>query len=109
MTINLSQVVQVNPSVLAAAGNAIDLNGVLLSQDTSIPNNQLLSFSNATDIGNYFGLSSPEYQLALTYFQGPVNKTRTPGQLYYARYNEAAAPAWLRGLSLASIDRKSVV
>ena len=35
------------------------------------PDNQVLVFTNATAVGNYYGASSYEYTMAQTYFTGP--------------------------------------
>src|SRR6516164_2984244 len=41
------------------------------------PDNQVLNFSNATAVGNYYGASSYEYKMALTYFTGPYASSAT--------------------------------
>ena len=41
------------------------------------PDNQVLVFSNATEVGNYYGSSSYEYKEALTYFTGPYASSAT--------------------------------
>jgi len=41
------------------------------------PDNQVLNFSNATAVGNYYGSSSYEYKMALTYFTGPYASSAT--------------------------------
>ena len=41
------------------------------------PDNQVLVFSNATAVGNYYGASSYEYKEALTYFTGPYASSAT--------------------------------
>lgn len=104
MTIPVNQIVQVLPGVLAAAGSAVDLNGLGVSQSTELPNGQLVGFANTAAVGAYFGLSSTEYQFALVYFTGTDQATRTPGLLYFARYNSVAAAAFLRGGSMANVS-----
>ena len=49
-TIPISQIVSVNPSVLQAAGAAIDLNGLLLTQSTAVPIGTLRGFASAEDV-----------------------------------------------------------
>lgn len=108
MSIPASQLVQVNPGVLAAAGSAIDLNGLILTQSSYPPIGSMLSFSTAADVGAYFGLTSAEYEAALIYFAGPNNATATPGLLYFSQYPAAAVPAYLRSakqtLTLAQLN-----
>ena len=41
------------------------------------PDNQVLVFSNATAVGNYYGSSSYEYKMAQTYFTGPYASSAT--------------------------------
>src|SRR6185312_5655348 len=96
MTIPASSIVRVNPGVLAAAGVAIDLNGLILMHDTAVPVGTVQPFSSADDVGAFFGLSSEEYEVALIYFAGPENATKTPGQLYFAQYPDADVAAYLR-------------
>lgn len=103
MTIPISQIVQVNPGVLAAAGSAVDLNGVILTQATDVPIGTVQQFALAADVGTYFGNTSPEYAMAQIYFSGFINCTRTPGKLYFAQYPAAAVAGYLRGASLASM------
>ena len=41
------------------------------------PDNQVLVFTNATAVGNYYGASSYEYTMAQTYFTGPYRSSAT--------------------------------
>lgn len=96
MAIPISKDVKINPGVLAAAGNAVDLNGLLLTTSTYVPQGAVLSFSSAADVGAYFGGESDEYTMATMYFQGYNNATKTPGKLLFSRFNRAPVAAWLR-------------
>lgn len=103
MTIPVSQIVQVNPGVLAAAGSAVDLNGLILTNSSRAPVGSVPSFATALDVGNYFGPSSDEYSAAQIYFSGPDNATVSPGLLYFAQYPSADVGAYLRGGSMAAV------
>lgn len=103
MSIPASDIVQVNPSVLSAGGSALALNGIILTQNVRVPIGTVKSFSNAADVGTFFGLTSQEYQWALFYFKGRNNATVVPAQLMFVQYPEVAVAAWLRGGSLASM------
>lgn len=103
MAIPASRIANVIPSVLSAAGSALDLNGLILSENSAVPVGSVLPFTAASDVGAFFGLTSPEYQMAEIYFAGPVNATVTPGKLYFAGYQSAASPGWLRGGSLSAM------
>lgn len=103
MSISLNKISQVTAEVLAAGNGGTTANGVLLSENAEIPLGVLLSFGNATDVGSYCGLTSVEYEAALVYFGGIDGMTQKPGTLYLMGYNAAAAAAYLRGGSLASL------
>jgi hypothetical protein len=102
-TIPFSEVVQINPGVLSAGGAAIDLNGVMLTQNSIAPYGQILQFANAAGVISYFGATSVEAQLAAIYFNGYTNCTAKPGILYMFRYPETAIAAFLSGGSLAGM------
>ncbi|WP_277963899.1 DUF3383 domain-containing protein [Pseudomonas sp. RIT-To-2] len=103
MTIPVSQIVQVNPGVLSAAGAAVDINGLILTQSGYVPIGTVPSFASADDVGTYFGDSSTEKALADIYFDGFDNCTKTPGSLFFAQYPAAPVAAYLRSGSLASM------
>lgn len=102
-TIPFSQVVQVVPSVLSANGEAVDLNGLVLTQNAEAPYGAILQFATASDVQAYFGATSVEADIANVYFRGYENGTQLPGNLMMTRYPETAIAGWLRGGSLASI------
>ena len=103
-TIPVSQIVQVNPGVLTAAANALNLNGLILTQNTIVPIGAPVAFNTLAAVGSYFGLTSTEYQMASIYFAGFQNCTVLPALLYFAQYNSGAAvAAYLRGGSLLSV------
>jgi len=103
MAIPASRIANVIPSVLAAAGSALDLNGLILSENASIPSGALLPFANAADVGAFFGLTSTEYLMSQIYFEGQNGATTTPGKLYFGAYSETPTAAFLRSGSLASM------
>jgi hypothetical protein len=50
---------------------------LFIENSDATPDNQVLVFSNATAVGNYYGSSSDEYKMALTYFTGPYASSAT--------------------------------
>ena len=102
-TIPFSQVVQVVPSVLSANGIAVDLNGLVLTQNALAPYGTVLNFADAADVQSYFGAGSNEATVANIYFNGYQNGTQLPGSLLMTRYPEVAIPGWLRSGSMASV------
>ena len=102
-SIPASQLVSVIPGVLGAGGNALSLNSVFLTQDTSIPLGTVMPFATAADVSAWFGPNSAEAQYAAIYFSGFIGANTLPGTLYFAQYNTAAVGAYLRGGSVAGL------
>lgn len=96
-TIPAKDIVSVVPGVLPAGGSALDMIGLFLTTSTRAPIGQVLAFANDTDVGDYFGVSSDEKNLATIYFNGFDNSHKKPGSLLFAQYPQAAVAAWLRG------------
>lgn len=107
-TIPASQLVKINPGVLAAAGSLAALLGLMLTTTTAVPVGQPMSFATAADVGSFFGLSSNEYKAAQVYFAGPTNATKAASALLFAQYPSADVAAYLRGgaLTLTLADLK---
>jgi hypothetical protein len=108
-TIPASDLVTVNPAVLAAGGDAIDLNGLLLTQSTRVPVGAPTSFGGAAPVGAFFGLASAEKAFADIYFAGSDNSNVKPGAMLAAQYPTVAVAAYLRGaatgLALAAVQQ----
>jgi hypothetical protein len=102
-TIPFSKVVSVVPSVLSAGGIAVDLNGLMLTQNAYAPYNTILQFADAAGVSSYFGATSTEATLATNYFNSYSISTQLPGNLLMTRYPQVAIAAWLRGGSLANV------
>jgi len=103
-TIPFSEVVNVVPSVLSAGGIAVDLNMVMLTQNSLVPYGTVLDFANAQDVAAYCGSTSEEATLAPYYFKGFSIATTTPGALLMVRYPETAIASFLVSGSLASLS-----
>ena len=67
------------------------------------PDNQVLVFSNATAVGNYYGSSSYEYKMAQTYFTGPYASSAT---MEFVRDSNGQRPH-LIGANLANSQCKT--
>jgi hypothetical protein len=98
-----SQIVSVLPSVLPAGGDALDLIGLILTQNTRPPIGSILTFADEADVGTFFGPLSQEAALATIYFNGPDNSTAKPGSLLFAQYPFAAVSAYLRGGNISGL------
>lgn len=103
MTVPFNQVVSVIPSVLSAGGSAVDLNGLLLTQNAYAPYGQILNFASAQAVATYFGAASAEAGLAANYFNSFSKSTAKPGSLLMTLYPEAATAGFLRSASLATM------
>ncbi len=101
MSIPASDIVTVNPGVVGSGGNALSLNGVILTKNALMPTAAVRSFSSADAVSTFFGPSSAEYGVAQTYFLGFDNSTIKPGTLYFAPYVDADRAAWVQSGSLA--------
>lgn len=100
-----TQLVNVIPSVLSAGGSALDLIGLILTQNIRPPIGQVLSFPNdGESVADYFGPMSQEAALASIYFLGFNNSTAKPGLILFAQYPEAAVAAYLRGGNVSALS-----
>lgn len=97
LAIPASAIVNVTPSVITAGGNALDLNGLLLTTNTRVPVGTVVSLASQTDVASFFGASSTEAALATNYFLGFDNSNMKPGNMLFAQYPTANVGAWLRG------------
>lgn len=103
MTIPASQIVQVNPGVITGGGNALALNGVMLTNDASIPIGTVQPFPTAASVAAWFGAQSNEAAYAEAYFSGRNNATVLPGNLFFYQYPANAVAAYLRSASLSAL------
>lgn len=97
MTIPASQIVQVNPGVITGGGNALALNGVMLTNNAAVPIGTVQPFPTAASVSAFFGSTSNEAAYAAAYFAGRNNATVLPGNLFFYQYPSASVAAYLRG------------
>ncbi len=116
MTIPVSSIVNVIPGVVSAGGNALVLNGLMmtvgsppsainatgLARGWLAPVGVAQPYTSATAVGAVFGTSSNEYAKAVTYFSGYQGMSQVPGTLLIGQFTPAAVPAWLRSASITS-------
>jgi len=98
-----SDIVQIIPNVISAGGNALAMNGLVLTTGTAVPIGSVSSFTSAADVGTFFGTASSEYKWAVKYFAGRNGATAYPGEMLFAQYNVAAVSAYLRGGNISSL------
>jgi len=97
MSIPASSLVTVNPGVLSAGGNPLNFNGVILTENVTLPTGAPTSFPSADSVAAYFGATSIEAKMAAVYFSGYINGTRLPLALMFARYPATALAAFING------------
>lgn len=100
MAIPASQIVQVLPRVMTNTGSDLVFNGLVLDSNATIPTNTPLAFASASDVANYFGVTSQEFSFASVYFGGYANSKKKPSLLYFYRTAPQATNAWIRGTAL---------
>jgi len=88
----------IKPGVVTAAGTALDMFGLLLTDSELVPAGQVLSFSGNDTVQAYFGGESDEYKASSVYFPGYSNSTVSPAALLVARCvtDVAGAAGWCR-------------
>ena len=102
-TIPADQIADIIPGVLAPGGNAINLNGVILTHSTRVPIGTLQQFNGSGAVASYFPAGATIAGDAAIYFNGFTGTTATPGALLVAQYNQTAVSAYLRGASIATL------
>lgn len=103
MSIPASLIASAIPSVISAGGSALDLLGIMLTNNPRVPIGSVSWFPPGLAVSNFFGPNSPEASLAAVYFNGFNNSTKKPGKLGFFQYAQAPVAAYLRGGSLASM------
>lgn len=103
MSIPASVIASVTPSVISAGGSALDLVGTILTQNTRVPIGSVPTFPTKDSVGDYFGETSTEYQLASVYFGGFDNSNVKPGSIGFMQYPAVPVAGYLRGGSLAAM------
>jgi hypothetical protein len=103
MSIPASLIASVIPSVISAGGTALDLIGIMLTNNSRVPIGGVSSFPNQQGVSNFFGPASPEAALASVYFNGFNNSTKKPGSLGFFQYAQTPVAAYLRGGSVAGL------
>ncbi|KAB1581157.1 DUF3383 family protein [Serratia marcescens] len=112
--IPLSRDFRIKPGVVSAAGTALDMFGLLLSNSELLPTGKVLAFSGTTAVQDYFGADSDECRAASVYFPGYSNSTVTPATLLIARCTTVSAggvAGWCRSGSFKgeSLDTLKLV
>lgn len=102
MSIPASRIVTINPSALGTGGNPLAMNTLLI---VSGPERTIgvQQFGGSAEVGDFYGLNSPEYEFAGRYFLGYDGGFKLPSALYTVQSSETDLPAILRGGSVRSM------
>lgn len=96
-SIPASQIVNVIPAVLVAGGEALQMNGVLITYATQMSEDELLEFTSSEAVGKKFGYDANEYKFASVYFMGFTNSTSKPKTLIMYKPTAEATPSEIMG------------
>lgn len=102
-TVPADYFVTVNPGVLAASGDGLELIGLILTNGTRSPIGSIQQFSSLANVGAYFGAASQEYASASVYFNGFDNSNIKPAAVLFAQCPNVAVPAYLRGGNMSAV------
>ncbi|CNI61481.1 DUF3383 family protein [Yersinia bercovieri] len=93
--IPLSRDFKITPSTVNAAGTALDVYGLLLSDNELLPVGEVSEFTSAADVGAALGTTSKEYLAASLYMSGYDNSTVRPGAVLFGRLVQQPVAGWL--------------
>lgn len=108
-TIPLSTDFAITPSTVAAAGAAVDANGLVLTDNELVPVGSVSYFYQDSDVSALMGSTSKEFLAAQRYFKGYDDSTVLPGTLLMARIVTTPVAGYLlsaslKGVSLATLQ-----
>lgn len=101
-SIPIDFVASVTPAVVSAGGDGVDVVGLLLTTNTTVPVGSVESFATPDAVADYFGSGSPEYAFAVKYFAGYDSSPQKPAVLRMAQFPLAGVPPYLQGGALAT-------
>ena len=109
MAIPASELVRVQPRVLAGTGQDLAFNGLFLTENALAPVGTLLTFRDAASVSEYFGSASDEAKAAAVYFGGYNNSFLKPTQLYVWRTHKNAAAPFVRSQAFSTAAVKTLL
>lgn len=103
MSVPISALVQVLPGTIVAAGNAVDILGLFITDSSKIPGGTVKSYSNLLDVAKDFDSTEKEYKAAQVYFNSYTNSTQKPARILFAYQGKEETPAKLIGGNLGQM------
>lgn len=107
-TIPLSEDFKIIPGVVSPAGDAVDANGLMLTDNELIPVGKVQSFYQDSDISALTGSESKEFLAGQQYFKGYDNSSVIPGELLMYRLVTAPVAGYLLSGSLKGATLSSL-
>jgi len=108
-SIPASELVQVNPNVLSAGGESLDVIAMVLTDSARVPIGAVQSFADAESVRAYFGTGSNEDTFATKYFAGFVGRSMIPASILFTQYPTADVAAFMRGGSGLTLNQVKAV
>jgi hypothetical protein len=109
-TIPANLFVDVQPGVIGAGGDQLDLICLVLTTGNRVPIGTVQAFPPPAAVADFFGPASVEARVAgggagygSGYFGGFTNADATPGSILFAQYNENAVAAYLWGGDVSAV------
>ena len=109
MAIPASELVRVQPRVLAGTGQDLAFNGLFLTENALAPVGTLLTFRDTASVSEYFGSASDEAKAAAVYFGGYNNSFLKPAALYMWRSHKNASAPFVRSAAFSSAKVKTLL
>lgn len=105
MPLNINRFVRITSGVGGASGvQTRDLIGRLFTPNVRVSVAEVLEFSDAPSVGQFFGSASPEYARAAFYFGFVSKSLSAPRKLSFARYSPTAEPGRVFGAPVGSLS-----
>lgn len=104
MSIELNNIVRIDPHVLPVGQSVNTLFALMLSKNPIIPNGTVEAFTSAEQIGKLLGYDTLEYKQAVVYFKGFTGSANLPATLYMAYYPTGNTSAFLEGGDLSGME-----
>lgn len=102
MAIPAKALVQVTPRVLSGSGTDLVMNGLVLSTNTLLPVGTVKEMADTSEVGDFFGYDSAEYDAASAYFNGYDNSTMKPSNYLFYRHPADAIAPFIRSAEISS-------
>lgn len=104
MTINIDNVISTTAGIVQPSGDRLDFTAMVLSQNPSLPLGMVKTFESASLVSDFFGVSTPETQIANKYFNGFDNSTRKPSKISYSFFSPSDTASVIYGAPLDGVD-----